>query len=990
MKIITRRILLFVMLLVAGNVFAQVTLQGIVADSLTQEPLIGASLYLVGTSLGNATNVEGEYKINNIPEGEYQIRISYVGYKTKFIKLSLKGRRAIDLFVQMATEQIEGKTIVVTAQAEGQLSAINQQLSSNTISNVVSKARIKELPDVNAAESIGRLPGISIQRSGGEANKIEIRGLSPKYNAITVNGVNIPATGGDDRSVDLALISSNMLDGIEVKKANTPDMDADALGGSVDLRLREAPDKMEVSVNGQWGANAMKKYYGNYNFAGTISNRFLDGDLGAVVTFNFDSYDRSADRFSGNYIQSQNSVTKETEIIASSLSLSENTMKRGRVGASFLFDYKIPAGKITANGFYNSLNAEGFTRQNQLNKSENRHYYNITDANGKTGIYTVSLGIKQDFDWIKYDLSLSKNESHYSDPTNYAFQFVQENSSFTGTVTADTDPRDIPKMATIDSVKTGFANINVRDYTRDEQQSSLQFNVTLPFNLYDITTGYVKVGGKWKGLTRWNDENDHGVNGLQYGNGSGPNPTLADLDLAYPDWGIKNLVRQNGVLPITAFLTDYTRDNFLNGEYPLGFVANRDMLKQAADYLSTTSRWLTYAVNSRGRDYDGHEEYQALYAMAEFNFMDNLISFTPGVRWEKDYSKYHGQRYREVTINNTAAAPADLGLVESVRQNEFLLPMIHLKVQPTDWLKIRLARTETLTRPDYMQYTPISSINSYASYVRAANTSLKPAHSTNWDASLSIFENNIGLLTVAGFYKTIKDLIFQVTINYRSGITLPDGLLLPDGTDKYLNDDGTYASNWLKNASPQIDTYINNEEPAIYKGVEIDWQTHFWYLPSVFSGLILNVNYTYITSDIGKKIYYVINGPIIPGSRPPRYSQILTDSLRHSRMPDQPTHIANVTIGYDLGGFSARLSYLYQTDKTAFISTQPILDQYTGPYSRLDLTLQQKINDNFQVFANFNNLNNTRDISYRGNTLINPTYMEYYGFTTDVGIRYKL
>jgi len=149
---------------------------------------------------------------------------------------------------QLTGQAILGDEVIVTAQARGQNAAITQQLNSNTISNIVASDRIKELPDASAAESIGRLPGVSIDRYNGEATGIAIRGLAPKYNTVTVNGVTLPATDRENRSVDLSLISSNLLDGIEVKKANTPDMDADALGGTIDLRFKRSTRR----IQGRW------------------------------------------------------------------------------------------------------------------------------------------------------------------------------------------------------------------------------------------------------------------------------------------------------------------------------------------------------------------------------------------------------------------------------------------------------------------------------------------------------------------------------------------------------------------------------------------------------------------------------------------------------------------------------------------------------------------------------------------------------------------
>ena len=108
---------------------------------------------------------------------------------------------------KLVAVSIEGETVVVTAQASGQNAAINQQLASNTVTNVVSAARIQELPDANAAESVGRLPGVSVLRSGGEGTQIVIRGLQPKYNNVTVDGVRMASSNPNDRSVDLSMIS---------------------------------------------------------------------------------------------------------------------------------------------------------------------------------------------------------------------------------------------------------------------------------------------------------------------------------------------------------------------------------------------------------------------------------------------------------------------------------------------------------------------------------------------------------------------------------------------------------------------------------------------------------------------------------------------------------------------------------------------------------------------------------------------------------------
>jgi hypothetical protein len=138
--------------------------KGRVYDRDTKEVLPGANIVVVGTSLGAASDMNGNYVIHGIPLGSYTLSVSYVGYKSTTIKIKLKEGEVLQQDIFMEPTILTGEGVIVTAQAQGQMQAINQQLSSNTIANVVSADRIREIPDVNAAESIGRLPGISVTR----------------------------------------------------------------------------------------------------------------------------------------------------------------------------------------------------------------------------------------------------------------------------------------------------------------------------------------------------------------------------------------------------------------------------------------------------------------------------------------------------------------------------------------------------------------------------------------------------------------------------------------------------------------------------------------------------------------------------------------------------------------------------------------------------------------------------------------------------------
>ncbi|SMO34168.1 TonB-dependent receptor [Gracilimonas mengyeensis] len=995
-----------------ANVHAQGTgnIEGVITEAGTDEPLFGANVIIAGTSKGAATDIEGAFLIRNVEAGTQTLRITYLGYRTIEETVEVEAGETIEVNFRLEWAGVEGDEINITAQAQGQISAINEQLASNTISNIVSSDRIQELPDVNAAESIGRLPGISIQRSGGEATRVAIRGLAPKFSTVSVNGVRVPSTGADDRSVDLSLISSNMLDGIEVKKAITPDMDADAIAGSIDLKLKDAPKGLKFDVQAQGGYAQLQDYYGNYKVNATASNRFLDNKLGVIATFNTDEYDRSADKFSANYGRSSDPQTGETTVLIESITLNEDNVTRGRTGASLLLDYVLPKGQLKGNMFFTRLQGDVLNRNNEIyNGYDNRHRYNLNLTDYTTSIMTSQLAIDQDYGWASFDAGVSYSTSRSENPRDYSFQFVQESNVI---MSEDTDttqafsrypgmhPSEVIPFITPDDEETRLANVIINDITRDEENYSVQFNGKIPFDFGEFFNGHIKTGFKFQWLDRVNDENSIGKTNFQYGGYSGSSSNAEYLRCAMENVGgtlngyaIDELVIDNyGWIPMTFLMNDYSRDDFLSGfkgDWPIGYTMDPDAMVTFANAIescenSSGERAIKERVaESRANDYKGEERYSAGYVMSEIN-LGEYVTLIPGVRFVNDYSRYEAEQFREVNVNNTQRPPTELDTLDRVRDFNFALPMVHLQIDPVDWLKIRLARTETLARPDYTQYIPRTNINYQGDQIQAGNSTLKPSTSVNYDASVSVYENKIGLFTASVFHKRIEDLVrwtrlYSVTLD-----EIPEGLNIPDG--------------WLTE-NPKIDTFINSPNDATYRGIELDWQTNFWYLPSFLKGLVLNVNYTRIFSNTDYEWKFRTEECIRNCGTPrPIYTSVFKDTLRtDARMLDQPAHIANVTIGYDYKGFSTRLSYLYQTDRlTGVNESSPILDTFSGEYQRYDLQIKQRFTSYLEAFANFSNLTNRPDRNFQGGEgnsealgSGSPTYIEYYGFTMDVGVRLR-
>lgn len=167
------------------------TIKGRVVDAATGDGLPSANVSLVNTSIGTATDLDGNYVLRLVPLGQWTLRVSYVGYKTVTEVITVTEATTFEKNFRLSPQVIEGEEVVVSAQAIGQMQAINQQIASDKIASIVSEARIQELPDFNAAQAISRLPGVSTLQSSGEANKVVIRGLAPQYNAVAVGGYSL-------------------------------------------------------------------------------------------------------------------------------------------------------------------------------------------------------------------------------------------------------------------------------------------------------------------------------------------------------------------------------------------------------------------------------------------------------------------------------------------------------------------------------------------------------------------------------------------------------------------------------------------------------------------------------------------------------------------------------------------------------------------------------------------------------------------------------
>ena len=212
-------------------------------DAATSAPLPGATVTVDGTPSRATTGRDGRFQIPGVPAGDRRLTVTYLGHDTTStsILVTASGVVTVEVLLRETVTVREAITVSGGPILEGQARALNQQHTSPNIVNVISSDQIGQFPDVNAAEATQRIPGVTIERDQGEGRYVAIRGTEPRLNSMLINGERIPSPEGDIRTVALDVVPTDLLESIEVTKGLTPDMDADAIGGAVNLITKSAP-----------------------------------------------------------------------------------------------------------------------------------------------------------------------------------------------------------------------------------------------------------------------------------------------------------------------------------------------------------------------------------------------------------------------------------------------------------------------------------------------------------------------------------------------------------------------------------------------------------------------------------------------------------------------------------------------------------------------------------------------------------------------------
>jgi TonB-dependent receptor len=996
-------LLSFTILISSDFLLAQGKLTGAVTDSTNKSTLVGANVYIMGTSQGASSNIDGNYIITDVPIGKQTVKISYIGYKTKIIDIETADKKTTQLDIELSPEILEGQEVLVSGQASGQMSAINQQITSNTIINVVSEEKLKELPDANAAETIGRLPGVSILRSGGEANKIILRGLDSKFTTVTINGVKIPATDETSRGVDLSMFSQTSLAGIELFKALTPDKDGDAIAGSVNLVTKKAPEIRKIRSDLEGSYNSLMESARQYEFSLFYGERFFDNVLGVQFSGALENRIRSNERINVNYAFNQG-FAGDYNINDFVLEFTDETRKRG--GLSLLLDIDTPdGGVIRVNNVYGGtsrnyvLSTRDYPGNGGGNQDGNPEY---TYRDREQEIQTFNGSIRGDNYLFSLNLTwgLAFGQSSAEYPYDYEMIFV-EPSGMNPVPPIKSNPEQLIDYAINNFAATNLYWANYRSQRNYEKERTAFLDIGEPFNISNFISGEIKGGGKYRVMDRSNDRTEDFTPyylGRWMTHERLPDGTFREKNFSgtpFENWWNAG----GGFISVDQFYSGYN-DRNVYGSYTLNPLIDRNRLREWWDLNR-------YGVNASGStqpnaqevwinpliqydDYDITESVLAGYLMATLNFGQDL-TVLGGARVEYEDNDYVAS-YMPGPVGGFPVTANSIRDTSSHVSGNVVLPNINVSYRPADFVNIRAAVYKALSRPDfnmrldrYIAGRPADVGSQQEIYV--GNPDLKTAEAWNYEINTSFFGNEIGLIAFSVYYKEIQYMYHMLNDFNTAAVRDADGIL----QDSLMMFFGIDWKSQMGTSPYNLTLPYNSPEPTKVWGFEFEQQINFHFLPGLLKNIVLSYNFSLINSETtiygSRTITYIDSSGPFPLTKSKNILVTNTEKLE-----GMPRFLGNISLGYDIDGFSGRVSVFHKGESNVSFSAGGFNDQVTNAFTRVDIALRQDIFDFLSVYLNVNNLTNVED----GSSLVSRNYgytlfdqSEQYGTTADLGITLK-
>lgn len=920
-------------------------ISGRVSDATNGGFLAGARVTLVESGRSTTTDREGRFHFSDVSPGTVSVRANYIGYEPKVQQVSVPETGAATVTFSMGEGVVTLSEMVVEGYREGRSRALQQKRTADVVMDIISADSVGNLPDRNVAEAVARVPGISLDvlAGEGEGRFVSVRGIEPNFNNVTLNGATMaaPTAGGrEGRAMPLDIVSSSQIAQIEVIKSVTPDMDGNALGGTINIKTVSGFDRPERFMYGslEIGKNSVaddNQYKGEF----TYGNTFNDGKLGVAVSLNY-----SERPYVSHDIQADWDQDGQGRWYMSQLELQPASGKKIRKGIDFNFELRPSDGvEWYLRGIFNQFDQqqreEEFIMEARRDPvfisptiiTFDRMRYEQRDFRRKIDqtLTTLTAGGKYRVGDITYEGDITYTTAKEDVPFIESVQFRTGNVNMPAGRPFGIDMGSFLPAFNDQGTTSGNPEIfplrryRVEDSLAEEKTWAPRFDVRKDFtDLFGGRSGYFKAGVKYTKRDRFVDDNSQRP----------VNEDLTMADIAPPGPGFSFMDHR------------YMYPSSLDARKAIAYYnANRDLFEiDAAES----------AANSSEDDYDITEKILGIYGMASVN-LDEKLTLLGGLRYERTDATLAGPEVQEVD--------GDFAGIVINRSNfdyNNILPNLQLVWRVSDNSVMRFALTGTIGRPQYEKAAPKAVLEVEqnedpddpgvilrSGFLEIGNPALEPYEALNFDISYEYYLQSGGLLSAAIFRKEIDNPIYQF-VSIDRNVTYNDFFFDELETRKELNADS-----------------------ATVTGLELNMQLPFttFFRSGFLAGFGIDANATFIDSKTD-----VFERP--------------DEKLPFFRQPDR---IFNAGLYFQNFGFSARIAYNYQSESLRSLDDNLDTDQWDEPREFTDIQASYKINENFSVYLNWQNVFKARADRTYGHNTDRVRRSEYYGSYLRGGVRFQ-
>ena len=775
----------------------------------------GALVEIPSLGLKTVTGRNGQFRFQNLQDGTYEIKVTYLGAQTKTVDIVVSGQDTLRQNIALQASGGEAiEEVLVVGQGASQASALNRQKNARNLVSIVSADSIGQFPDQNVAEALQRLPGVAIQRDQGEGRFVSIRGIDPNLNNVSINGLNVPSPESGVRSVAMDVIPSELVASLEVSKSVTPDMDADSVGGSINVKSLSAFDRADeaFSITAQTSYAELREE-NSPKLSGSLSKIFeLDGGkrlgvAGAVSWFerSFGSDNVEVDGGWGDLEVEDDASGEDVEIFgAEEIEQRAYWITRERLGVAVNFDLQNGDSNYYLRTLYSQFSDDEYRLRNEykftdgklLNSSASSASYTGAEMDRDTKdrfeeqtIFSSILGGETYFDSWKAEFSLGYSKSTEEEPDRVDADFKGEDIDM-AYLTSGEIPQLQQSANAHDLSNFELDEIVFEDNLTEDEETTFKVDLSRDF-VWNNNNGTFKFGGKYRQREKFNR-----LKAIIYDGGFN-DATGADFAIATPEWDLGNFGPGIGRGQLKSFFNS-NRSGF-----------DIDPLKSEVD--------------TKGGSFESEEDIFAAYAMVDLTVDKwNIIA---GVRYEDTDFSTRGNRVELIEDKVTDEERVDINDWNVDKSYSHLLPSLNVRYDFSDKLLARFAYTQTIARPTFGDSAAFQVIESETDEddgvieterkAEVGNPDLDPYESDNIDLSVEYYPGRIGVLSAGLFYKDISNFIIPTEVQ----------------------DNGQW------DGFEEVIQPVNGMDAEL-KGVELAWTKNF------DMGLILIANATFTDSDV--------------------------------------------------------------------------------------------------------------------------------------------